>query len=278
MLMKKNSKTSANPNITAGELYSFELFECKQGGFGIKLDGREMLLRRGKPFWSPGRVYAEQTLKILAEGGPEHFQKNRALVCHACTLFIDFSAGIVAPKAKPLAAFKRSPGYYASLDPIHALCAGPEVVDQLERLEPYLEFCADRGISRPSWSQGGVFHPDNTTDIGKIVQANSHASAVPFNVRYFETLEREFLQLSQPQIAVMHTYFKFCGGFQGHPFVLPLLLVKGLCSPKEFANGFLATLCIIPGVFGDVSARAYKSEAAKIERDAERALFFLKNH
>jgi hypothetical protein len=55
-------------------------------------------------------------------------------------------------------------------------------------------------------------------------------------------------------------------------------LVKGLCSPKEFANGFLATLCIIPGVFGDVSARAYKSEAAKIERDAERALFFLKNH
>jgi len=85
-------------------------------------------------------------------------------------------------------------------------------------------------------------------------------------------------QLSQAQIAVMHTYFNFCGGYEGHPFVLPLLLVKGLCSPKEFAEGFLATLCIIPGVFGDVSPAEYKREYAKIERDAQRALFFLKHH
>lgn len=37
-------------------------------------------------------------------------------------------------------------------------------------------------------------------------------------------------------------------------FVLPLLLVKGLCNPGEFADVFLATLCILPVVFGEISA------------------------
>ena len=37
-------------------------------------------------------------------------------------------------------------------------------------------------------------------------------------------------------------------------FVLPLLLVKGLCNPAEFADVFLATLCILPVVFGEISA------------------------
>ena len=237
-----------------------------------------MLLPHGKPFWSPGRAYAEHTVKILSEGGPEHFNKNRTLVCHACTLFIDFSSGIVAPEDEAISAFKQNPGYCAAFDPIHALCAGPEVVDQLARLEPFRNFCADRGIIPPNWPQGGVARPDNTTDIGEIVRANSNGGAVFSTLRYFDTLEREFRQLSGPQIAVMHTYLNFCGGYEGTPFVLPLLLVKGLCTPGEFAEGFLATLCIIPRVFGDVSAAEYKREFAKIKRDAERALFFLKNH
>ncbi len=280
--MKKNSRSKTTSerkdNSTAGELFSFEVFECERGGFGIKMDGSDMLLPHGRPFWSPGRAYAEHTLKILAEGGPEHFRKNRTLVCHACTLFIDFSSGVVAPRAKTISAFRRTAAYYATFDPVHALCAGPEIVDQLARLRPFQSFCDDRGVTPPRWSQGGIARPNQTTDIREIVEANSHEGDVPTTVRYFETIEREMHELSQAQVAVMHTYFSFCDSYQGRPFVLPLLLVKGLCSPKEFAEGFLATLCVIPGVFGDVSSAKYKRELAKIERDAERALFFLKHH
>jgi hypothetical protein len=60
--------------------------------------------------------------------------------------------------------------------------------------------------------------------------------------------------------------------------ILPLLLVKGLCTPKQFAEGFLATLCVIPEVFGDISKKDYNHELKKLTRDAERALLFLKLH
>ena len=278
--MPKKSRTTveSTPATTAGSLYALEVFEHAKGGFGIKVDGKEMLLPRKQPFWTPSRAYAERTLEILAQGGPEHFDKNRALVCHACTLFVDFSSGIAAPGSKELSAFKRNPGYWATFDPIHALCAGPEVVDQLAALSPFLSFCSDRGIARPNWPQCGLDRPNNTTDFREIVKANSHEDSVPDLLRYFETLEREFRQLSQAQVAVMHTYLSFGCCHGGAPFVLTLLLVKGLCSPAEFAEGFLATLCIIPRVFGDVSTAEYKREFTKLKRDAERALFFLKHH
>jgi hypothetical protein len=282
LLMNKkphsNSRSQKSKTATAGELRAFEICESQGGGFGITIDGEALLLPYGKPFWSPSRAYAEHTLKIFSEGGPEHFNNNRTLVCHACTLFIDFSSGIVAPEEEAISGFKKNPGYLAALDPIHALCAGPEVVDQLTRLQPFQNFCADRGIIPPNWPQGGVSRPGNTTDIGEIVRANADEWTASSTLRYFEALEREFRRLSGAQISVMHTYMNFCGGYQGAPFVLPLLLVKGLCTPREFAEGFLATLCIIPGVFGDVSAAEYKREFAKIKRDAERALFFLKHH
>jgi hypothetical protein len=280
MKKKPRSKKPPEPtdNRTAGELFSFEVVECERGGFGIKMDGRDMLLPYGKPFWSPGRAYAEHTLRILAEGGPEHFNKNRTLVCHTCTLFIHFSSGVVTPKGKAISAFRRTASYCATFDPIHKPCLGPEAAEQLARLGPFKSFCADRGITPPKWSQEGIARPDATTDIRKIVEANSNQSTAPSALRYFEVLEREMHQLSQAQVAVMHTYFNYCDSYEGRPFVLPLLLVKGVCSPKDFAEGFLAMLCVIPGVFGDVSTAEYKRELAKIERDAERALFFLDNH
>jgi hypothetical protein len=55
MKKKPHSTTTSGPkdDLTAGELFSFEVVECEQGGFGIKMDGRDMLLPYGKPFWSP---------------------------------------------------------------------------------------------------------------------------------------------------------------------------------------------------------------------------------
>lgn len=237
-----------------------------------------MLLPTSEVFWTPSRAYAEFTMKILAEGGEEHFTENRALICHGCTLFIGFSSGFVAPENEAIAELKANPAFYATYDPIHALCAGPEIVDQLERLQPFRTFCDDREIESPSWPQTRIERPDDSKDFRDVIKANSAEAGNAEILRYFETLEREFRMLSQPQIAVMHTYFNYCDSYQGLPFVLPLLLVKRLCTPKEFAVGFLATLCIIPGVFSDVSEAEYALEIKKIERDAERALFFLNHH
>lgn len=263
---------------SAGELHNFKVVARQGGGFGISFDGREMLLPTSEVFWTPSRTYAEFTMKILAEGGGEHFTENRALICHECTLFIGFSSGFVAPENKAIAEFKANPAFYATYDPIHALCAGPEKVDQLERLHPFRAFCDNREIKSPSWPQSWIERPDDSKDFRDVIKANSAKEGYAEMLRYFETLEREFRMLSQPQIAVMHTYFNYCDSYQGRPFVLPLLLVKGLCTPKEFAVGFLATLCMIPGVFGDISKAEYNREIKKIERDAERALFFLNHH
>ena len=278
-LKLSRKKTTKKPDHkSAGELHDFKVVARQGGGFGIWFDGRDMLLPTSEVFWTPSRTYAEFAMNILAEGGEEHFNENRTLLCHECMLFIGFSSGIVAPAKKPIAEFKADPAFYATYDPIHALCAGPEKVDQLERLKPFRTFCEDREIKSPSWPQTWIERPDDSTDFRDVIKANSAKEGDPEILHYFETLEREFRMLSRSQIAVVHTYFNFCDSCQGHPFVLPLLLVKGLCTPKEFAEGFLATLCIIPGVFSEVSKAEYNREIKKIGRDAEMALFFLKYH
>jgi hypothetical protein len=62
--MQKKSRATVEPTpaTTAGSLYSFEVFEHAKGGFGIKVDGKEMLLPRKQPFWTPSRSYAERKL------------------------------------------------------------------------------------------------------------------------------------------------------------------------------------------------------------------------
>lgn len=270
-------KPKAKPK-RAGEVFKFEVVPREAGGFGIHVDGNDMLLPRGDVFWTPSRAYALFVLKTLAEGGTEHFKDNRCLLCHACTLFIDFSTGFVSPENKDFRKFHSIFGYCATYDPIHALCAGPEVVDQLAKLGPFRDFCDDRGVTPPNWSQGFFEDSDEVTNLGTVLRARCGGEVEPRILEYFHMLEREFAALSLAQRSVVFTFFTYGGGEMGSPVILPLLLAKGLCTPREFAEGFLATLCVIPGVFGDVSVAHYKRERSKIQRDAERAMFFLQHH
>lgn len=262
---------------TAGEVFKLTTSEPNTGGFGILIDGKQMLLPRGDFFHTPSRAYAEFVLKTLSEGGPEHFNGNKSLLCHECTLFIDFSTGFVAPKRKDFLKFQKIIAWCSTYDSIHALCAGPEVVDQLAKLGPFHDFCSDRGVRAPNWGQGSGFGDSKKESLEDVLCAKGHGDIDPAALRYFECIEREFQSLSLAQKAVIFTYFTF-GSDSGSAVILPLLLVKGLCTPKQFAEGFLATLCFIPDVFGDTSKKDYNHELKKLTRDAERALFFLKSH
>lgn len=262
---------------TAGELYKLEISEPETGGFGILVDGKPMLLPRGDVFHTPSHTYAEFVLKTLSEGGPEHFDGQKCLLCHACTLFIDFSTGFVAPGDKHFRKFQKNIAWCSTYDPIHGLCAGPEIVDQLARLGPFQEFCTDRGITAPNWGQTFDFGDAKKESLEEVLRAKGHGDIDPAALRYFQCIEREFQSLSLAQKAVVFTYFTF-GSDSGSAVILPMLLVKGLCTPKQFAEGFLATLCVIPEVFGDISKKDYNHELKKLTRDAERALLFLKFH
>ncbi len=262
---------------TAGELHDFKITEISQGGFGISIDGKDLLVPFGAVFRTPSRFYAQWVLDRLAEGGDEHFAENKALLCHECTFFIGFSNGISDPENELLVEFRNSLAYRATCDPIHALCAGPEIVDQMALLQPFFEYCQDRGIKCPSWSQSDLMIFEGT-NIHEVLKAKSYGEENPSDVRYFEVLDNDLKGLSLAQLSVVHTYYYFGDSYMGRPTVLPMLLVKGLCSPKQFAEGFLATLCVIPEVFGDVSKAQYNRELKKLERDAERALLFLKHH
>jgi hypothetical protein len=262
---------------SAGEVFKFEVSEQKGGGFKILVDGKKMLLPRGDVFDTPSRAYADFTLKILSEGGVEHFKRNKCLLCHECTLFIDFSSGVVSPESEDLQKFRANFAWCSTYDPIHALCAGPEIVEQLNRLRPFHEFCADRGIKPPNWGQTPEFGDSSKKSVEDVLRAK-RGKVEADALNYFRCIEREFQALSAAQQAVVYTYFTFCSSVVGSPSILPLLLVKSLITPQEFAEGFLATLCVIPGVFGDVSQAEYKRELKKVRRDAERALFFLKCH
>jgi len=279
MASKKPNKKRAAPEKpkTAGELHVFQVTEPSDGGFGISIDGKKLLVPFGKPFWTPSRSYAQWIIDRLAEGGDEHFDKNKALLCHACTLFIGFSNGIADSENEYLVKFRNSLAYSATRDPIHSLCAGPEIVDQIARLQPFFDYCTDRGVKSPSWSQGD-FSLFEGTDIREIVKAKSYGNENERDLRYFMALEKDLKSLSPAQLSVVHTYYYFGDSYMGRPTVLPMLLVKGLCSPNEFAEGFLATLCVIPEVFSDVSKAQYKRELKRLVRDAERALLFLKHH
>lgn len=260
---------------TAAELFDLKLVGRDSGGFGILVDGKEMLLPRGQVFTTPSKSYAEFVLKTLGDGGPEHFDGNRTLVCHACTLFIDFSTGFVAPEDESVREFEKNGAYSGEWDPVHNLSSGLELAEQLGRLAPYQEFCADRGIQRYRWVDDFTDTPEVKGDWKGLLKIKN---APPEAFLYFEVLEREFGTLSLAQRAVMRTYHTYCDSYLGRPFVLPLLLVKGLCSPREFAEGFLASLHAIPGVMGDVSQNQYNQERRKIERDAKRAMLFLQKH
>jgi hypothetical protein len=263
---------------TAGEVFKFTISEPETGGFGIRIDSQDMLLPRGDVFHTPSRTYAEFVLKTLSNGGTEHFNGNKCLLCHECTLFIDFSTGFVAPKRKDFLKFQKNIAWCSTYDPINALCAGPEVVDQLARLGPFHDFCADCGIKPPNWGQGFGFGDSEKESLEEVLRVKGDGQIDPAALSYFHCIEKEFQNLSVAQKAVVFTYFTFCSGFNGSPVILPILLVKGLCTPMQFAEGFLATLCMIPGVFGDISKSDYNRELKKITRDAERAQFFLKFH
>lgn len=262
---------------TAADVYKLEISEHETGGFGILVDGKPMLLPRRDVFHTPSRTYAEFVLKTLSEGGPEHFDGSQCLLCHACTLFIDFSTGLVAPDDKHFRKFQKNIAWGSTYDPIHALCAGPEVVDQLARLGPFHDFCADRGITAPNWGQTFDFGNAKKESLEEVLRAKGAGDIDPAALGYFRCIEREFQSLSLAQKAVVYTYFTFASD-SGSAVILPLLLVKGLCTPKQFAEGFLATLCVIPEVFGDISTKDYNRELKKLTRDAERALLFLKCH
>jgi hypothetical protein len=152
------------------------------------------------------------------------------------------------------------------------------VVDQLARLGPFHDFCSDRGIKPPNWGQDFDFGDSEKESLEEVLRAKGHGEIDSDALRYFQCIEREFHSLSVAQKAVVYTYFTFCSHYNGSPVILPMLLVKGLCTPKQFAEAFLATLCMIPGVFGDISKSDYNRELKKITRDAERAQFFLKFH
>lgn len=262
----------------AGEVFKFELAEKDSVGFGISIDGQDMLLPRGDVFYTPSRAYADFVLKTLSEGGTEHFNGNKCLLCHECILFIDFSTGFVAPEREDFLKFQKTIAWCSTYDPIHALCAGPEVVDQLVRLGPFHDFCSDRGINPPNWGQDFDFGDSEKQSLEEVLRAKGDGQIDPAAVSYFQCIEREFQGLSVAQKAVVFTYFTFCSHYNGSPVILPMLLVKGLCTPKQFAEAFLATLCVIPDVFGDISKSEYNRELKKITRDAERTLFFLKTH
>lgn len=262
----------------AGDVFSFEIAAREAGGFHILKDGRKMLLPTGYVFWTPSLAYVNFAKDTLAAGGPEHFKGDRCLLCHECTLFIQFSEGFVAPRSRAFREFGPKFGFAATYDPIHALCAGPEAADQVGRLAPFRQFCADRGVKPPNWSQGFYDEPGEVKDLASALHARCYGEVDPGTTDYFHMLEREYQALSLAQRSVVFAYFKSAGAFCGTPAVLPMLLAKGLCTPQEFAEGYLATLCIIPGVFGDVSQAQYRREVKKVRRDAERALFFVKHH
>lgn len=268
--MNSKSKKFSNRNkrglLTAGELYSFKIVEPKSGGFGISIDGKDLLTPFRDPFWTPSLTYCQWVIDRLAEGGKEHFSGSQALLCHECTFFIGFSNGIANSSNHDLGIFRSSFISCAARDPIHALCAGPEVVEQMARLAPFYRYCKDRGIRSPSFPQSNSISETFLDKEDSSVQ------------RYFKTLEKDFQSLSLGQLAVVHTYYLYGSSYQGRPTVLPMLLVKGLCSPKEFAEGILASLCIIPGVFEDVSETEFQQLRKRLQRDAEYALFFLGYH
>lgn len=262
---------------TAGEVFELKVTPYRDGGFTIQLDGQGMLLPGGETFYTPSRTYAEFVLETLSKEKPDLFDKNTCRFCHERTLFIDFSTGFVAPNGEDFRKFQTIVAWCSTYDPIHALCAGPEVVDQLAKLGPFHQFCTDRGVEAPNWAQDSNFGDSNKESVEEVLRAKGGRKIDATHLSYFRCIEREFGTLSLAQKSVVYSYFTFCSG-GGSLIILPLLLVKGLCSPKEFAEAFLATIGVIPGVFSDVSVAAYRRSKRKITRDAERALFFLKHH
>jgi hypothetical protein len=149
---------------------------------------------------------------------------------------------------------------YIAIDNIIRRCAGREVVDQLRRWEPVTKWLEENDIPLPS-------HPQVVIDSLKEKDVFTTSS----DIKFVDFISEQFNQLSNSRKAVV-LFFS-----QGHnAVVFPIVLAQFLCTPVEYANGVMASECLLAFSFGDMTPEEHAEISRNYREDAQTAERFIR--
>ena len=147
-------------------------------------------------------------------------------------------------------------------DNIIRRCAGREVLDQLARWGPAIKFLGENQITLPDHPQV----PIESSDANDVFTTKEDKEFVEF-------VSMQFDQLSNAQKSVVFALFNI----YKYPVVFPILLAKGICTTSEFANGVMASECMLNS-FGDIEDEDHSVIYKDLRGDAQISLNFIQSN
>jgi hypothetical protein len=112
-----------------------------------------------------------------------------------------------------------------AVDNIIRRCAGPELIDQMRRWRPVLDWLEKHEVSLPN-------HPQTVIESTE----EKDVFTTPEDIKFVDFISDQFTQLSNSQKAVVYYFFHTHAAV-----VFPIVLSQFLCTPSEYANGVMAS-------------------------------------
>jgi hypothetical protein len=147
-------------------------------------------------------------------------------------------------------------------------CAGPEGIEQMYRWGPITSYLKDLGLVLPSLIGPFFDDPENYDSEEEYAEAKELAEP---SAEFTARVKREYELLNPAQKAVVMMLYACHQGM----VLFPLTLVKGRCTPNEYASGVIASKFAIAGVFPDVDSNEHRQMFTELTEHARTAVDFL---
>lgn len=147
-------------------------------------------------------------------------------------------------------------------------CAGPEVLDQLYRWGPVLEYLNENDLELPNLCGPFTDDPDMYGSEEEYQEAKLMATP---DTAFVEKVSELYQALTEPQRSVVMYLHAIHGGV----VLFPIILALGRCNPNEYASGVIAANFAIGDVFGDVSSEDHMKMFSILKDNARTSLDYL---
>lgn len=152
-------------------------------------------------------------------------------------------------------------------DPVLCPCAGPERRDQFIKWRQLLYYFELNDFEHPNFPQLLEYEK-----IEEWVSSRDKNYQEGLN-RVIDYFFSEFLLLNNPQKTVAYHSWKLTGSI-----VYGILLASFDCGPYEYSAAILASHCIIPNVFSDVTRNDYKEPFYQLKIDSSTYVEFINSN
>lgn len=248
------------------DVHQFQIVQTEDSLHQIEIGDSLLLTYAGDPACHRSLRLMEQIVEEL-DGEGRIFVENNKIVDPNFNLsytILCIQKRMIETDLHPEKGFR----HWLSHDPMLYRCAGPEVVEQYARWGPVISYLSDLGSNLPSLVSS--FHDPSEFDTKEEYEEAVEAS-LP-EAGFSDKIQEEFdRMLPEEKAVVLHLSCIHHG-----LVLLPLALVKGRCTPNEYARGAMAAHAMLIDIFSEIKDDEYRQSYEQLRSHTNLALSYLK--